>query len=48
MRNVKTFGQICTFPEDIIISFLDLTFYYDLNNKNKEKNRKNTVRKVTI
>ena len=33
MRRINAFAGICTFPEDFIISLLDLNFYSELNNK---------------
>jgi hypothetical protein len=33
MREDRVLGRICTFPEDFIISLLDLGFYSELNNK---------------
>jgi len=34
MKDINVFGEICTFPEDFIISFLDFSYLYKLNNKN--------------
>jgi len=39
------FDRICTFPEDFIISLLNFSYLYKLNNKNI-KNIKNPVQKV--
>jgi len=44
MRNINMFGGICTFPEDFIISLLDFSSLYEINNKNKKS--KNPVREV--
>jgi hypothetical protein len=34
MKIINAFGEICTFPEDFIISLLDFSYLYKLNNKN--------------
>jgi len=41
MRIVNKFDRICTFPEDFIISLLDFSYLYKLNNKNIKKMKKN-------
>jgi len=42
MRIINVFGGICTFPEDFIISLLDFSYLYEINNKNI----RNSVREV--
>jgi len=42
MRIINVFGGICTFPEDFIISLLDFSYLYEINNKNI----RNPVREV--
>jgi hypothetical protein len=45
MRIISVFDGLCTFPEDFIISFLDIIYLYEINNKNI-KNMENPVREV--